>query len=519
MKKLLCIAVALLMCMSVMASCSEKDDNGNSSEPASTAVNSGESTAQTSDESESGDESSAPDIIVEDFNDADFTILSVGGDKFISEILPNELTDDSESWLTEAVNSAIAERNRKTEALLNVNIKELAISSGRVGGEILTYIRNEIVSSNHTFDVCAPSIYDCGTLAAEGSFQNLMDIPSINTENPWWDQSFNESMTINGCLYFTLGDIGVVNKNATPVVYFNKTLAQNNGIDPSDLYQLVRDNKWTFDKAYEYAKLLSIDEDNSGSIDYKDTVGWAGQADDTWNFFFASGERIVSQDAEGSLMLSIYNTRSVNVAENMYNMFRDKTHYISANNYFGDSGQPTYDCTGNAFIEGRVMFFSDNMAFMHFFASMDDDFGVLPTPKYDDNQDSYFSLINPWTGNAFAIPNTLTDEQAYFAGAVLDVMGYYSVDTVAYEYVQRTLKYQKARDDDSIDMLQLIYDTRGCDIGIIYNIGNSSGTSLPAMLQKIMSSPSGTFTSSYESIADAAQQDLDAVIELYGING
>ncbi len=516
MKKVLSVflAVVFLTCAAVMAACSET-----ASDNSSTDVSKAESQDIESDgETDSSAESSAePDIVTENFGGAEFTVLVLGGTGILSEILTNELTEDSKSWLTESVNEAIAERNRQTEARLNIVIKERVVESGRVGGQMLTYIRNEIAGSGYTFDVCAPSIYDCGTLAAEGNFWNLRDIPSINTENPWWDQSFNESMTINDCLYFTLGDIGLTNKNATPVVYFNKNLAGNLGISASDLYGLVRENKWTFDKAYQYAKLLSIDEDNNSKIDYKDSVGWAGQADDSWNFFFASGEKLVSPQSDGTLALSMYNTRSVDVAEKMYTMFRDGQHYISANNYFSDAAEPTYDCTGKAFIEGRVLFFSDNMAFMHYFAAMEDDFGVLPTPKYDDSQDSYYSLINPWTGNAFAVPFTLSEEEAYFAGAVLDVMGYYSSSTVAYEYEQRTLKYQKTRDEDSIEMLQLILNTRGCDIGIIYNIGSSSGTSLPTMLQNIMTSASGAFTSKYEAIAEAAQVDLDKVMESYGL--
>lgn len=515
MKKLFCLIVVLTMFLTILASCNEpggKSDTSSQNES---------SAGQVSDESlddSSAEESLPPDIVTKDFGGRDFIVLSIGFSDTISEILTNELTEDSRSWLTSAVNDAIDERNTLTENHLNVKIKELKVESGRVGDKILTYIRNEIVSNQRTFDVCAPSIYDCGTLAAEQSFYNLREIESLNTENEWWDQSFNESMIINGCLYFTLGDIGIHNKNATPVIYFNKNLAVDLGINPMDLYDMVREGKWTFDRAYEYAKKLSVDLDDNGKIDYKDQVGWAGQADDTWNFFFGSGERIVSISPDGGLELTMFNSRSVDVAEKMYNMFRDTKYYISANDFFGDSNEPTYECTGKAFIEGRVLFFSDNMAFMHYFADMDDDFGILPTPKFNENQDSYHSLINPWTGNAFAIPVHLTEEEVYFAGAVLDVMGYYSRSTVAYEYEQRTLTYQKTRDEDSIEMLRIIFNTRGCDIGIIYNIGKSSGTGLPWMLQQLMKQPAGTFASWYQAREDAALSDLDDIIMAYGLD-
>lgn len=512
MEKFICIMLAIVLCTACFISCG-KDIGEQSQASQEQSIPSAESVPD--EESVESVVSEEPNIIIKDFGNETITFLVIDND--ISEIMPNELGEgNSNTWMTEGVNDAIKARNELTEKLLNVQIKELKVASGRVGDKFLTYIRNEINGSAQSFEICVPSIYDCGTLASEDSFYNLKTVESLNLTNSWWDHSFNESMTINDNLYFTLGDIGLVNKNATPVVYFNKNLCEDNGITSAYLYQLVKDKKWTFDKAYEFAKLLSADVNDDKKIDYHDHVGWAGQADDTWNFFFASGERIASRNADNKLALSMYNTRSVNVAEKMYEMFRDDLHYISANDYFGDSGEPTVQCTGAAFIEGRVMFFSDNMAFMHLFSQMENnDFGVLPTPKYDELQDNYHSLINPWTGNAFAIPISLDSERAYFAGAVLDAMGYYSKDTVAYEYVQKTLMYQKTRDDGSIDMLNLIFDTRGCDFGIIYNIGKSSGTSLPSMLQNIMSSPAGTFASQYDSIKDAAQSDLEEILQLY----
>ena len=97
-------------------------------------------------------------------------------------------------------------------------------------------------------------------------------------------------------------------------------------------------------------------------------------------------------------------------------------------------------------------------------------------------------------------------------------MAYCSVETVKKEYIERTLKYQKTKDEESVDMLNLILDGRGVDLGFVYNIGShgntNNSTSLPWLLQTLMTG-NGTLASAYESREGAAQADLDDVAAFY----
>ena len=80
-------------------------------------------------------------------------------------------------------------------------------------------------------------------------------------------------------------------------------------------------------------------------------------------------------------------------------------------------------------------------------------------------------------------------------------------------FYEVALKYQNTRDDDSIEMLDRIFASRGCDIGIIFAWGK-----LDVELQALASAAPGTFTSKYESLKDIAQNQLEETVEFFKEN-
>ena len=81
-------------------------------------------------------------------------------------------------------------------------------------------------------------------------------------------------------------------------------------------------------------------------------------------------------------------------------------------------------CLEANFIAGHVLFYSGGISTAINLSAMEDSFGILPVPKLTEEQDDYYSLLNTWTTNAYAITTNNTEEQAEFAAAVLEAMGY-----------------------------------------------------------------------------------------------
>ena len=427
-----------------------------------------------------------------------------------SEILYNEYVAGQSGQLPEVVNDALRERANMLYEQYGLVLEEKYIyDKKRHHGDTLVYIRDDLATGGKSYHVAAPCLYDCAVLAAEGILVDLLsdEIPYLDMSQPWWDQSFNAEMTLNGALYFTIGDIGITNKDATSCIAFNKDLIVEYGLESP--YDLVDNNEWTIDKVIEMSKTVKNDLNQDGKIDYQDQFGYGGQYDDMWFLFYASGERTASIGADGWPEITVYNDRSVDVIENILELLQNRDYYVSANDYFGVVQWPS-ELVTQAFVEGRSIFNLSGPSSTEAYREMEDDFGLVPFPKYDKDQESYYTLVNPWTSNAFCVPIGLSKAEYEKVGIALEVMGAHSKNNLAVAYYDIALKYQKTRDDDTVRMLDIVFASRGCDIGMIYKWG-----SMDTMLQDLITKPSGSFTSTFDSIKDKAESDMEKTIDFY----
>ena len=435
-----------------------------------------------------------------------------------SEILFNTYEDGTQKTMPEVLNDNLKYRADFVEETLGLTIEEVRVhDKGRPGGGMCTQIREGNLSATEDYQIVVPCLYDGATLAVEGHLYNLLGkgFEGLQIEAPWWNQEFNESMTYGGQLYFTIGDLGTVNKGSTAALYFNLELWDKYGLSEKfggNPYELVRKGAWTTDVVFEAATTIGSDDDNSGVIDYKDTFGWGGQLDDMWSIFYGSGERIAKADADGYPSITIYNQRSARLMESLQEFVQDKQHYISANDYFGVVEWPSV-LVEQGFTDGRALFYNASVGNVINLGVMEQHFGMVPVPKADKEQDNYYSLVNPWTSTCFAIPTCVIGDKLTMAIDVLNVMGAESLNTVAPNY-QEILEYMKIRDDDSADMLNnYILPNRGCDVGMVFEWGQ-----LDNLLQDMASKNVGTFASEYEAKKDSAQNALEETIEFFKDN-
>lgn len=443
-----------------------------------------------------------------------------------SEILYNPYADGKKDkyvdgttvTMPEVLNNNLKLRAEYVESVLGLTIEEMKVhDTNRPGGGMVTAIREGNLSATTDYQIVVPCLYDGASLAVEGQLYNLLgkEFDGLQIEAPWWNQEFNQSMTYGNQLYFTIGDIGIGNKSSTAALYVNLDMWDKNGLTEKfggTPYELVREGKWTVDTVFEAASLISKDEDGSGAIDYKDTFGWGGQLDDMWSIFYASGERIAKADADGYPTLSMFNERSARLMEKLQEFVQNDDYYISANDYFGVVTWPSV-LVQEGFTTGRSLFYNGNVGTVIELGVMEQHFGMVPVPKADEDQDTYYSLVNPWTSTCFAIPTCVIGDELTKAIDVLNVMGAESMNTVSPNY-KEILEYMKIRDDDSVDMLNnYILPNRGCDVGMVYKWG-----ALDTLLHDMASETVGTFASQYEAKKDSAQSALDETVEFFKDN-
>ena len=104
-----------------------------------------------------------------------------------------------------------------------------------------------------------------------------------------------EQMTIKDKLYFTTGDITILDDDMTMVQLFNKdALAE---IKPDvDIYKVVKDKKWTLEYLETLIKDMNQDLNGGGKADKDDQWGMCLSTADILTWYNAAGEVMVAPD-------------------------------------------------------------------------------------------------------------------------------------------------------------------------------------------------------------------------------
>jgi hypothetical protein len=122
------------------------------------------------------------------------------------------------------------------------------------------------------------------------------------------------------------------------------------------------------------------------------------------------------------------------------------------------------------FQENRALFYWMRMRVVEFFRGMESNFGIIPLPKYDEAQANYHSVVNPYTGVLLGVPKSAEDLER--ASIILEALAAEGRHTLQPAYYDITLQRKYTRDDESSDMLDIIFNSRVYDIAGIYAFNN-----------------------------------------------
>ena len=300
-----------------------------------------------------------------------FLVNNDNGGRYKSvEILPFEGGSD-------VLNEAIEERNAFVENLLNVRITE--VRSNNVLGDA----RNDIQGEGK-YDILMPWMDYATTLAGDGSLFDLYNFSDIiKLDRPYWDQRANSDLSFANRLFFTTGDFSLLTYDCTHAIVFNKKLARDSGCD--DMYGLLKDDNWTFDKLWENAKLATQESDGVDGMTYADTWGFFLNQNFTTSMFIGAGERLTIKDEDDVPQLAPLNDRYSAVVDKIRQIYNDKSSTIIIEDYgsqLGGKYSDVYSAASAAVGEDRALFRSLAMVDLSELDDYDVDYGLLPVPKY-----------------------------------------------------------------------------------------------------------------------------------------
>ncbi len=444
-------------------------------------------------------------------------VTDMGGREF--HILSKMEGDESGRWTAEdfkieeadadVVNDAIFTRNQKLEELFNCDIVNHFEPMGNLFSYTLYGTISKLVQAGDTmYDFMMPPIQDSAKLASDGILWDLTMFDTIHLDQPWWNQVFNEATTIGGKSYYGNGDISLTFMRAAYAILFSKNVLQK--YDLESPYSVVLDGNWTIDALMTMARAATEDLNGNGYMDSEDNIGMAMLYNSGEAFFAATGVKLVTVE-DGKLTWTGDSAKSLAVMEKIYEIYEEKQTTINCDNaslMSGSFSSMTNVNRGAAFLSGdQALFLFGTMNNVPLMRDMDGDFGILPLPKFDENQERYYSYVHTWSASAAVIPITAQypEETAMF----MEAAAYYAREIITPAYYDVALKTKYARDDESQQMLDIIYENRWCDLGNLYNVGEvltgmtSLVTSGKNSFASMMASKESTIESTLEQINEA----------------
>ncbi len=449
-------------------------------------------------ESQSGDPRVDPEIPADiTFEGYDFTFF-VGTNV---STCPHIFSADAES--EDAIDQAIYKRNMAIEEKYNVKVLEVYKQKDDPTGAGAAFesIQQACESEDTLYDAAVASSYDCGTLAQSGYIANLRNYGYIKLDKAWWDQAAIEQLTILGATYFTSGDISYIDDNYTYAIIFNKDMAKANQMP--DFYDIVKNGEWTYDKLFSFSRQVTqLDSVDGYSED--DIFGFLGYNDTAWMQYSSVGARIASINEDGAIELTAYNEKT----QDMFNKWVDFSNSEASVNWQMDSAanKATWK---TIYQNDQALFFGATIQGIYTLRDTDTDYGFLPWPKYDTDQENYHSGLSPNHISLFCIPNVGDQEHIDRASILVTALSVES-SIVTEAFYEKNLQGKSVRDDESYATLDLIFANRIYDLGYYYNIG-----SLTQALRKDVRNNEKNFASTYAANEQAALKKIADINALY----
>ena len=388
-------------------------------------------------------------VEIKDFDNYDFRFYtySTGVDMYA----PEEETGD-------IVNDAVYRRNREIEEMYNITIS--TIDSGTLNErEHRDAINTMINAGDEACDVVLNIGKQLANQALDGYYINMYDIEEFDFDKSWWSKQLVEDLSFSGCMYFCSNNLHYEEFAASKVFYFNKDKIDEYQLD--DPYELVLSGKWVINRMIEMTRDVNEDLNGNNIADNEDFYGLLTTVShNAWAVCF---DIPVWEKNNDSIEL-------VAMSDKMLNAF-DKIHSW----YYDSIGLYTWDSYSKAINEMRDMFKAGQGMFVFgfvgdsgtYYRDTDVDYGIVPFPKYDENQENYRVFFGANTSNMFAIPIFASDKSR--TGLILEALSAKGYEELIPVYYEVALKDKYMRDETSVEILDIITENRTISFSYCYD--------------------------------------------------
>lgn len=406
-----------------------------------------------------------PERFVPDLPEADF-----GGYEFCALVCENNVygfyTFDVEEETGDALDDAIYMRNRQIEQRYSVALKQSAIQDFMQLGE---RFKKSVKSGSDDFDICLQIDRFGYDLAVEGYALSADKLPYLDLSQPWYRHDLNDTFSVGGKYFIAYSDECLHIYEGSMIVCFNKKLVSDLQLESP--YNLVKNDEWTYDSFFGLCRAAALDLDGDGQMTDADRYGIVCQDDQLLsNFWICAGFQTVAKDPGGMLVLNIADENFYRLLEKAHqNLFGGSKIYFDAHRDKVDTLKPrnaqdgVRDISLQQFESDLALFHAASVGRVPHMRSMDTDFGIIPFPKADEAQGRYYTRVSG--GWIKMVPSHAPDPGR--TSVILEAMAAESRNSVLPAFKETNLKTKFARDDESAEMLDIVFGSAVADLGDI----------------------------------------------------
>lgn len=456
-----------------------------SSSPSVTEGTYPETTAETA---AAGPEAIADELGNYDFEGRTFHVVACSGFFFS----PYDVGQEN----GEVLNDAAYRRNIAVEERFNMGMKYTMLDGS--AAESNNALIKDITAGDGTYSIgiSHPFIGLTGLISG-GYAYDWNKVPAVDFDKPWWNRSFNSELRIKNILPCASSDFIYFNSGA---VFFNKDILADYGFE--DPYRSVYDGAWTWDLLSEMTRAAFQDINGDGAPDDGDRYGYSIILNHRMiPVPYSCGEKVCTRDGDGYPSLANMNT------EKMRDII---TKYYSL--LFENPGTYLY-MSGNElemFRNGRVLFLHYVIQNIKALRDLEFDYGLLPQPKYSEEQPDYYSLAQ---SNVMVIPSNASDLE--FTGVITEALSAESYRTVLPALYEVTFENKYLRDEDSYRMFTLIKDSLVYDALWNYAEGDQTVYFLSQLMSKKSTDLSSFYAANYLKTETKMREFYDLTEETY----
>ena len=277
------------------------------------------------------------------------------------------------------------------------------------------------------------------------------EVPYINLNQPYWNDSATEVYSYKGYVYAGVGDWCLSMYSKLHAYLFNKQV-YNTIPQADDIYDLVRQKEWTLEKMFEIATQYDSFVDGAPE---SNRYGIVGTSKVHYQLLLTgSGLKYVDNREDGyAFVLGDPNNTPI----------LDKILNLSSQYFYKNTPGYNDGIVVDEFVQGRALMIAGMIITLDSVRDDVQNVGVLPAPLYNEDQDDYHTIAVG--GLVTCFPLTLSKTDLNNAGIIVEALCCEAYNKVVPEYKEVLLKARRADSPDDSEMMDILFRTMSLDLG------------------------------------------------------